>query len=219
MDLTRIKAALDSIEKRKARQRKKLEAAQAQLSMLDEEEAGWKRRILIGEAERIRMAVGDTRSLIDVLASGMDERTERLIQQRGTKDVESSSEDESKPDNRGDSEIVKITIRLTGYEKNCVERNVSMTLCRSLNDYCRKMLVDGYVIAWDTSGMDGLLKEVSYTNRSLNQIAKRINMLNSVYQGDMFDILQDWQKLRRDVLAAVQELKKICYLQQLQKPE
>ena len=55
--------------------------------------------------------------------------------------------------------------------------------------------------------------------RSTMDLTRIINMLNSVYQGDMFDILQDWQKLRRDVLAAVQELKKICYLQQLQKPE
>lgn len=219
MDRKKVMAALSAIEKKKERQRKRIQSAQAQLARLEEEEEGWKRRILIGEAERIRMEVGDTKSLIDVLRNGTDERTERYIQQMGEDVSAPNTDEEMESGIRDGTEIVKITIRVTEYEKSCIERNVSLTLCRSLNDYCRKMLVDGYVIAWDTSGLDGLLKEVGYANRSLNQIAKRINTLNSVYQGDIFDLLGLWQKLRRTMIASLKELKKICYLQQLQKPE
>ena len=215
MDRKKVMETLTTIEKKKERQRKRIQSAEAQLARLEEDEEGWKRRILIGEAERIRMEVGDTKSLIDALRNGAETRTERYIQQMGEDASAPNTDEEMESDIRGGTEIVKITIRVTEYEKNCIERNVSLTLCRSLNDYCRKMLVDGYVIEWDTSGLDGLLKEIGYTNRSLNQIAKRINLLNSVYQGDMFDILESWQMLRRDMLASLKELKKVCYLQQL----
>lgn len=211
-----VMAALTAIEEKKARQRKRIQAAEAQLARLNQEEAEWKRRILVGEVQKLQLAVGDTRSLIDVLRGGTDERAEQLLRQQSEETAPDTPPAEA-PAEAGDDEIVKITIRVTGWEKNCIERNVCQTLCRSLNDYARKMLVDGYVVVWDMAGLDGLVKEISFTNRSLNQIAKRVNLLNSVYQGDVFDILQDWQRLRRKLLSALAEVKRLCYLQQTQR--
>lgn len=220
MDRKKVMAALSAIEKKKERQRKRIQSAQAQLARLEEEEEGWKRRVLAGAARKFKMEVGGRRSLLGDLQNGTDERTQEIIQEF-IEDAACTVDAEEQSETGADvgTAIVKITIRVTEQEKDCIERNVLLTHCKSLNDYCRKMLVDGYVIEWDTSGLDGLLKEIGYTNRSLNQIAKRINLLNSVYQGDMFDILSSWRTLRKDMLTSLKTLRKINYVQQLKKPK
>lgn len=220
MELKKIMAALSAIEEKKKRQEQKIQTAKTKLAELEKEEMEWKRRIIVGEVEKIKMEIGDTESLIAVLQDSADERTQKIIQKQSEAlDTDASTEENELPThNSGGTGIVKITIRVTEHEKNCIERNVCQTLCRSLNDYARKMLVDGYVIAWDMAELDELLKEISYTNRSLNQIAKRINLLGSVYQGDMIDILHDWQSIRMNLLSSIAELKKICFIQQPQTP-
>ena len=59
---------------------------------------------------------------------------------------------------------------------------------KNLSAYLRKAAIDGKIEIHDYSG----LKEINYNLRkigvNINQIAKRINETNSIYQSDMEDI-------------------------------
>lgn len=209
MEQEAVIAALMRLEEQIQQQEEKASRVNRKLEQLRQKQLELQRRLLTGQIALLRRKVGETVSLIDVLNQNADPREKRILEQVKEQRRDGPCVTGPTPEQ---SRAVKITIRLTQWEKDCVEENVCRTFCASLNDYARKMLVDGYVIAWDFGSIDALVKEVSYTNRSLNQIAKRVNLLNSVYHGDVVDLLRDWTVLRSDLMQVLTRLKRAEYL-------
>ena len=67
--------------------------------------------------------------------------------------------------------------------------------------YLRKMAIDGYIINLDTTDIKAFTAELGAIGRNINQIAKRINAGDSVYQADIQEIRERldeiWQLQRR----------------------
>ena len=67
--------------------------------------------------------------------------------------------------------------------------------------YLRKMAIDGYIINMDTTDIKAFTAELGAIGRNINQIAKRINAGDSVYQADIQEIQERldeiWQLQRR----------------------
>lgn len=84
-------------------------------------------------------------------------------------------------------------------EKAFILSKMEAAKIKNLSAYLRKSAIDGKIEIHDYSG----LKEINYNLRkigvNINQIAKRINETNSVYQSDMEDIQRKvneiWQLL------------------------
>ncbi|CAM2078019.1 MAG: Bacterial mobilisation domain-containing protein [uncultured Clostridium sp.] len=70
--------------------------------------------------------------------------------------------------------------------------------------YARKMIIDGYIIKTDYTAYKDLVREINKIGVNINQIAKRINETNRVYDEDIIEIKREqeeiWQLLELKVL-------------------
>ena len=82
----------------------------------------------------------------------------------------------------------KIEFYVNDEEKSFILEKMKVAKIKNLSAYLRKAAIDGNIEIHDYSE----LKEINYNLRkigvNINQIAKRINETNSVYQSDMEDI-------------------------------
>ena len=72
--------------------------------------------------------------------------------------------------------------------------------------YLRKMAIDGLIIYTDLSVVKDYQKELSSIGRNINQIAKRVNSIDSIYKEDMTDLkkqLDDIWKVQRKILLSL----------------
>lgn len=69
--------------------------------------------------------------------------------------------------------------------------------------YARKMLIDGYVVKTDYTTIKNLIKEINKIGVNINQIAKRANETNRVYEDDIKELKgeleQVWQLLKSNL--------------------
>ena len=81
-----------------------------------------------------------------------------------------------------------LTFYFSEEEKAFIFEKMKIAKIKNLSAYLRKAAIDGKIEIHDYSG----LKEINYNLRkigvNINQIAKRINETNSIYQSDMEDI-------------------------------
>lgn len=81
-----------------------------------------------------------------------------------------------------------LTFYVSEDEKAFIFEKMKAAKIKNLSAYLRKAAIDGKIEIHDYSG----LKEINYNLRkigvNINQIAKRINETNSIYQSDMEDI-------------------------------
>lgn len=81
-----------------------------------------------------------------------------------------------------------LTFYVSEDEKAFIFEKMKAAKIKNLSAYLRKAAIDEKIEIHDYSG----LKEINYNLRkigvNINQIAKRINETNSVYQSDMEDI-------------------------------
>ena len=69
--------------------------------------------------------------------------------------------------------------------------------------YARKMLIDGYVVKTDYTIIKNLIKEINKIGVNINQIAKRTNETNRIYEDDIKELKgeleQVWQLLKSNL--------------------
>ena len=61
--------------------------------------------------------------------------------------------------------------------------------------YYRKMVLDGYIIRLDLSDVHKMVQLLSYTTNNLKQIAKRANETRSIYESDIKDLQEQYDRL------------------------
>ena len=72
--------------------------------------------------------------------------------------------------------------------------------------YLRKMAIDGYIINLDTADIKTFTGELAAIGRNINQIAKRVNAGDSLYQADIQEIrerLDEIWQLQRRILSSL----------------
>ena len=69
--------------------------------------------------------------------------------------------------------------------------------------YARKMLIDVYVVKTDYTTIKNLIKEINKIGVNINQIAKRTNETNRIYEDDIKELKgeleQVWQLLKSNL--------------------
>ena len=96
---------------------------------------------------------------------------------------------------------IQIKYYVTEEEKQLIDEKLSQLQVKRIGAYLRKMAIDGYIINLDTADIKAFTGELAAIGRNINQIAKRVNAGDSLYQADIQEIRerQDeiWQLQRR----------------------
>lgn len=100
----------------------------------------------------------------------------------------------------------KIEFYVNDEEKAFILEKMKVAKIKNLSAYLRKAAIDGKIEIHDYSE----LKEINYNLRkigvNINQIAKRINETNSIYQSDMEDIKRKVNEIWRTQKFILSEL-------------
>ncbi len=101
---------------------------------------------------------------------------------------------------------VQIKFWVTPEERKLIEQKMAQLPTKRIGAYMRKMAIDGYIIYTDLSEIKEFQKELQAIGRNINQIAKRVNATDSVYETDIAEIkerLDEIWRLQRTMLSTL----------------
>ena len=73
-------------------------------------------------------------------------------------------------------------------ELELIDKKMKILEIDNFSAYCRKMLIDGYVIKKDYASLKELIYEINKIGNNINQIAKNVNVDNTVSNEQLKDI-------------------------------
>ena len=80
---------------------------------------------------------------------------------------------------------------------------------RNREAYFRKMIMDGYIVRLDLTEVREMVNLLSNATSNLNQIAKRANDTRNIYESDIRDVQENYEKLWEQAEAILRSLAKI----------
>ena len=83
---------------------------------------------------------------------------------------------------------VQIIVRVTEDERTLIEEKMRQIPTMNLSAYSRKMLIDGYIIVLDLQKVKAHMAQLQKIGGNLNQITKRINETERIYDNDMDEL-------------------------------
>lgn len=98
---------------------------------------------------------------------------------------------------------IQLKIWLNQEEKDLILKKMESVPTDNIGAYIRKMSVDGYIINADMSEFKNFNKELQSIGRNINQIAKRVNETNTIYNEDILELkerLKEIWQLQRHIL-------------------
>lgn len=88
-------------------------------------------------------------------------------------------------------------------EEKLIKEKMEKIGTRCFGDYARKMLIDGYIIKKDYAAIKELSKEINKIGVNINQIAKKTNETNRIYDADIKELKMElneiWQLLKSNL--------------------
>ena len=106
---------------------------------------------------------------------------------------------------------VQIIVRVTEDERTLIEEKMRQIPIMNLSAYSRKMLIDGYIIVLDLQKVKAHTAQLQKIGGNLNQITKRINETERIYDNDMDELkrlMDEVWKLERQLLLQFKGLTK-----------
>ena len=104
---------------------------------------------------------------------------------------------------------VMLAARVTEEERELIDRRMEQAGVRSLRAYLLKMAVDGYVVNLDLTEVKEMVTLLRRSSNNLNQIAKRANETRSIYQADIDDLREHYERLWEQANRILKELAKL----------
>lgn len=81
-----------------------------------------------------------------------------------------------------------IHIRLSNDELKLIKKKMQLYNCENMSAFIRKMAIDGYVINFDIPELDELISLLRRTSNNLNQIAKKVNSTDKIFENEIKEI-------------------------------
>jgi hypothetical protein len=81
-----------------------------------------------------------------------------------------------------------IHIRLSNDELKLIKEKMQLHNCENMSAFIRKMAIDGYVINFDIPELDELISLLRRTSNNLNQIAKKVNSTDKIFENEIKEI-------------------------------
>ena len=80
---------------------------------------------------------------------------------------------------------VQIIVRLTPEERALLSKRMELFGTNNMSAYIRKMILDGYMIRLDFPELRDYVSLQRRASNNFNQIARRVNSTNRVYENDI----------------------------------
>ncbi|MDD2458007.1 MAG: plasmid mobilization relaxosome protein MobC [Eubacteriales bacterium] len=80
-------------------------------------------------------------------------------------------------------------------EKALIDEKMAQLGTKNMGAYLRKMAIDGYVVRLDLSDIAELVRLLRRSSNNLNQYAKRAHETGNIYETDIEDIRQHYERL------------------------
>ena len=80
---------------------------------------------------------------------------------------------------------IQVKFRVTPEERAMIDRRMAQAETINMSAYLRKMAIDGYVVKLDLPELRDMISLLRRTSNNFNQIARRVNSTNRVYENDI----------------------------------
>ena len=90
---------------------------------------------------------------------------------------------------------IPVFFMVTEHEKEMIEEKMAQLGTKNMSAYLRKMAIDGYVVRLDLSDIAELVSLLRRSSNNLNQYAKRAHETGSIYETDIEDVRQNFDRL------------------------
>lgn len=90
---------------------------------------------------------------------------------------------------------IPVFFMVTEHEKEMIEEKMAQLGTKNMSAYLRKMAIDGYVVRLDLSDIAELVSLLRRSSNNLNQYAKRAHETGSIYETDIEDVRQNFERL------------------------
>lgn len=90
-----------------------------------------------------------------------------------------------------------IVLWTTQEEKKMIQERMAASGYKQTGKYIRKMAIDGFIINIDYTDVKELTEQVRKIGVNINQIAKKANETESIYQGDIDQLKEMMEEIWR----------------------
>lgn len=94
-------------------------------------------------------------------------------------------------------------------ERTMIQAKMEQLGTGNLSAYLRKMAIDGLVVNLELPELQEVVSLLRRSSNNLNQLTKRVHETGRVYDADLEDIRQSYEKLRDGVSAILTSLAKL----------
>lgn len=103
----------------------------------------------------------------------------------------------------------RIVFYLDDAELDFLQEKMTEAKISNREAYIRKMILDGYIIRVDFSDVRELSRLLSNATNNLNQVARRANETRSIFESDIRDLQENYEKLWTQAGNIMQRLAKL----------
>ena len=90
---------------------------------------------------------------------------------------------------------IVIRFRVTPEEREMIESKMAQFGTTNMAAYLRKISIDGYVVRLDLPELREMVSLLRRSSNNLNQIAKRVNETNRIYEADIDCLKENQEKI------------------------
>ena len=92
---------------------------------------------------------------------------------------------------------MQLKVWLTEEERRLIDEKMAQVPTNKIGAYVRKMAIDGYVIHTDVTVIKNMNEELRKIGININQIARRLNSMDSIYAEDVSELKEGLDKIWR----------------------
>lgn len=89
----------------------------------------------------------------------------------------------------------ELKFHVTKEEREIIEKKMEQVGTTCMASYLRKMALDGYIVKLDLPELSDLISLLRRSGNNINQIAKKANTINCVYESDIKEVLRLQEEL------------------------
>ena len=90
---------------------------------------------------------------------------------------------------------VPLLFWVSAQEKELIEDKMAQLGTGNLSAYLRKMAIDGYAVRLDLPELREMISLLRYSSNNLNQLTRRVHETGRVYDADLEDMRQSYERL------------------------
>ncbi|MDD2246596.1 MAG: plasmid mobilization relaxosome protein MobC [Proteiniphilum sp.] len=90
---------------------------------------------------------------------------------------------------------VQLHFMVTEREKELIQQKMEQLGTKNMGAFLRKMAIDGYVVRLDLSAVGELVSLLRRCSNNLNQLTRRAHETGNIYEADIEDLRQNYDRL------------------------